>query len=66
MAPLPKRRHSTRRGGKRHAALFVALKGLVACPQCKTMRIPHRVCINCGFYDGKAVVVKRIKAKKKA
>lgn len=27
-----------------------------ACPNCEAPRIPHRVCLQCGFYDGKAVV----------
>ena len=63
MAPLPKRRHSTRRGGKRKAAIALGLPTLAKCPNCGTMRIPHRVCKNCGFYDGKAVVIKQEKKK---
>lgn len=64
MAPLPKRRHSTRRGGKRKAAISVALKGLIVCTQCKTWTLPHRVCKNCGYYNGKPVIIKRQKTKK--
>lgn len=64
MTPLPKRRLSTRRQGKRRASLKLTLAGLVKCPQCGTFRLPHRVCPNCGYYDGKPVVIKREKSKK--
>jgi large subunit ribosomal protein L32 len=66
MVPLPKRRHSTRRGGKRKAAIKIALPRLVKCGQCGHMKLPHRVCSYCGFYDGKAVVVKKEKKKKES
>lgn len=65
MAPLPKRRHSTRRGGKRKAAIKLGLLGLAVCANCKAMILPHRVCPNCGFYNGKQVVVKKEKKEKK-
>jgi len=26
-----------------------------ACPNCEAPRIPHRVCMACGFYDGQQV-----------
>ena len=30
-----------------------------ACPNCKAPRLPHRVCMSCGHYNGIAVVVKQ-------
>ncbi len=65
MAPLPKRRHSTRRGGKRKAAISLKKIGLTACPQCGKPRLPHRVCKYCGYYHGKEVVKKTVKKAKK-
>ncbi|MBI3379224.1 50S ribosomal protein L32 [Candidatus Gottesmanbacteria bacterium] len=51
MAPLPKRRHSTRRQGKREKAnLKAKLPVLNTCPKCGTKKLPHRVCPKCGFY----------------
>lgn len=50
MTPLPKRRHSTRRGGQREAAIKVKLNNLEPCPRCKALKKPHRVCPSCGFY----------------
>ena len=26
------------------------------CPQCHEVKLPHRVCGNCGFYNGKEVI----------
>ncbi len=48
MAPLPKRRHSTRRQGKRERTRYLHLKTLVVCPNCKHKKLPHRPCLNCG------------------
>ncbi len=66
MAPLPKRKHSTRRQGKRRAALKLTLPLSMTCANCGSLRLPHRVCGNCGFYGGKAVVIKKVKTKKKS
>jgi len=38
-------------------------KALVECPQCHTPKLPHRVCGNCGYYNGREVV--EIKTPKK-
>lgn len=59
MAPLPKKRHSTRRQGKRRAAIHLALPNLVKCPNCQEYMIPHRVCSSCGQYKGKDIVIKK-------
>ncbi len=61
MTPLPKRRHSTRRGGKRKAAIKYSNLGLTVCPQCKTLRMAHRVCGTCGYYDGKEIIKQKVK-----
>lgn len=29
---------------------------LAVCPQCKQPKLPHRVCIHCGFYKGREIV----------
>lgn len=65
MAPLPKRRHSTRRGGKRKAAIKLSLLGLGKCPECGAPKAPHTACRSCGVYAGKAVVSKKQKTGKK-
>ncbi|HUD18853.1 MAG TPA: 50S ribosomal protein L32 [Patescibacteria group bacterium] len=66
MAPLPKRRHSTRRGGKRKAAIKLTLLGLTKCSNCGVLRPAHQVCPSCGYYNGKEVVKQKVKKEKKS
>jgi large subunit ribosomal protein L32 len=40
-------------------------RNLIACSNCGSMRLPHTVCPNCGFYEGREVVEVK-KEKKKA
>lgn len=66
MTPLPKRRHSTRRGGKRQAAIILNTPALVTCANCGAKKLPHRVCRNCGYYDTKQVIAEKLKTATKA
>ena len=64
--PLPKRKHSkARRDRRRSANSKLYLPGLSICPQCKKIRLPHRVCPHCGYYKGKPVVVIETKEERK-
>jgi len=65
MTPLPKRKHSTRRQGKKWAAFSLPLPNLSACPQCGELKPPHRVCPKCGYYKGREVFKREVKDKKK-
>ncbi len=47
MAPLPKRKHSTRRKGKRLASKSAAMPKLVKCKKCGKSKLPHRACKYC-------------------
>lgn len=38
---------------------------LSICAQCKKPKLPHRVCPFCGYYNGKPVIVIKVKEKKK-
>jgi large subunit ribosomal protein L32 len=53
--PNPKRRHSKSRTSKRrtHDTLVNVQSG--RCSQCQEMKLPHQVCKNCGFYNGRQV-----------
>ncbi|MDD5496143.1 MAG: 50S ribosomal protein L32 [Candidatus Omnitrophica bacterium] len=62
----PKRKHSKARRDKRRSANSKMFFGnLSVCPECKKLRMPHRVCPHCGYYNGKPVVVIEAKEKKK-
>lgn len=57
----PKRRHSRERKGERRASIKLAVADTIVCPNCKTTTAPHHVCKTCGFYKGRAVIVKKQK-----
>lgn len=62
---LPKRRHSAARGRKRRTHWKIKATSLIACPQCKQLKLAHKVCLVCGYYDGRQVIEIKIKEKKK-
>jgi large subunit ribosomal protein L32 len=54
---VPKRRQSHTRTSKRRAEWRKIDKpGLVECPQCRELKMPHRACLACGYYKGKNVL----------
>ncbi len=58
---VPKRRTGKERRDKRRANHMKVKKlSLSTCPQCKRPKLPHRVCIHCGFYQGREVVKQEI------
>lgn len=54
---VPKNKVSKARRDSRNSSNFKASAPTLAkCPECHELKISHRVCKNCGFYDGKKVV----------
>ncbi|MEI7653380.1 MAG: 50S ribosomal protein L32 [bacterium] len=47
MTPLPKRKFSTMRSGKRKASRRTLLPGMVICKVCGKHRLPHIECKTC-------------------
>jgi large subunit ribosomal protein L32 len=61
--PMPKKRHSNVRQGKRRASNYkLAAARLSKCPQCGSPVLAHHACPSCGTYKGRSV--KTIKDKK--
>ena len=53
----PKRRTSKAvRDSRRSNNMKKSAPALSVCPQCHEPKMPHRVCPNCGYYDGKEIV----------
>jgi large subunit ribosomal protein L32 len=59
MALKKRRRGPARTGHQRSAWMKKSGENrplVQACPNCDAPRIPHRVCMACGFYDGQQVM----------
>ena len=62
---VPKCKVSKARRNSRNSANFKAsTPTLVECQQCHAKKVPHKVCAECGYYNGKQVVDTEKKDKK--
>ncbi|MCL2323524.1 MAG: 50S ribosomal protein L32 [Oscillospiraceae bacterium] len=53
----PARKFSKGRTSRRRAINFRAtMPKLSSCPQCHEPKVSHRVCMKCGYYDGKEII----------
>jgi len=60
--PNPKRKHTPhRRDCRRSANSKLDVPNTSKCPNCSVAKLPHKVCFECGFYNGKLVVSKNVK-----
>jgi large subunit ribosomal protein L32 len=50
MAPLPKKKHTRSRSGKRRVGIKALVPNLSPCPKCKKPIKPHMECPHCGYY----------------
>lgn len=57
MGALPKQRISRHRQGNRRRHDYIVAPQLVDCPTCGEKRRSHHVCPNCGWYNGRQVLV---------
>lgn len=56
MTPLPKRKVSKGRRDRRRAHDALKARNLTTCNNCGSMRLPHTVCPECGYYKGREVI----------
>ena len=56
MAVPKKRKSKSRRDMRRAQHDRISAPGLVECPNCGHLKLPHRVCPNCGTYRGRVVI----------
>ena len=56
---VPKCKVSKARRDKRRSSHWkISVPGVTKCPKCGAMRLPHRACKACGYYNGREIVVK--------
>lgn len=65
---LPKGKVSKARRNSRRANWKISAPSITKCPRCQKMKLNHRVCKHCGYYDGRDVlgISETSKAKKDA
>lgn len=56
MAALPKKKRSKGRQGKHSAHFGMKDPSRSECSQCHSVKIPHRMCPTCGYYNDREVV----------
>lgn len=52
----PKRKWSKARTARARSNWKLSAPKLVKCPRCSELKMPHKVCLSCGFYDGQKVM----------
>jgi large subunit ribosomal protein L32 len=52
----PTHRHTRARRDKRRASWKLGLTGTMLCPECQEPKLPHKVCMSCGTYNGKKII----------
>jgi large subunit ribosomal protein L32 len=53
---VPKKKMSRSRTRRRKAQWKLAAPRTIECPRCKSPKLPHRACANCGTYRGREVI----------
>ncbi|MGH7663982.1 MAG: 50S ribosomal protein L32 [Gemmatimonadaceae bacterium] len=56
---VPKRRISKRRKRARNTHKTAPAIAIQQCPRCRSVKRPHRVCEECGYYAGEQRVAAR-------
>jgi len=59
---VPFRRTSKTQKRKRRTHFKLNVPGMVVCPNCGEMKLSHRVCKECGSYNGRTVVEEKVAA----
>ena len=62
---VPTQKTSRHRTGNRRSHHALKAKTLAKCSKCNQPVLPHRACLNCGYYHGKEVINVLAKLEKK-
>ena len=64
--PNPKRKHTrSRRDLRRSSNSKLTAVHTIVCSNCGSPRLPHNICVKCGFYGSKPVAKVKVKKAKK-
>jgi len=63
---VPKGNTSKSKRDKRRTHDKLTPVNVVECPRCHSMKIAHRVCLSCGYYDNVKILKSDEKEKKQA
>ncbi|MEE9186899.1 MAG: 50S ribosomal protein L32, partial [Bacteroidota bacterium] len=53
----PKRRQSKSRRNKRRTHYKATVPSYADCPNCHEPKLLHRACPNCGYYNGRSIII---------
>lgn len=53
---VPKRKTGRARTNARRSSHKLSVPAVSVCPQCNQPKVPHRVCAECGYYNGKEII----------
>ncbi|MCD6334184.1 MAG: 50S ribosomal protein L32 [Candidatus Latescibacterota bacterium] len=56
---LPRRKISKARRDKRRTHWKLTAPTVVECSNCSQPKMPHRICPNCGYYNGRKMITPR-------
>ncbi|OGY65445.1 MAG: 50S ribosomal protein L32 [Candidatus Harrisonbacteria bacterium RIFCSPLOWO2_01_FULL_40_28] len=65
MGGVPVKRHTKSKVGNRRSQLNLRKSTLLPCTNCGAPAMPHKYCMQCGFYRGKAIKEVELEIKKK-
>jgi len=58
---VPKKKTSPSRRGMRRAHKQVSYQQMATCSHCGELKYPHHMCLHCGHYKGRQVVLTKAK-----
>ena len=53
---VPKKHHTKSQRNQRRMHIFLEKPALGSCPKCGKPKLPHNICLNCGYYKGREVL----------
>lgn len=58
--PNPTHRHSKSRTAKRRTHYKAKAMPTATCDNCSETKLQHRVCPNCGYYNGRSIITPKV------